>query len=109
MPAGVDLFSDQFSSQFGAGPSPPAIAFSGVLIPASDPAHAVAVIKSDTTVYSPPLQKIRVGGSGDIAIVLVGDTTPVTLSSVRSGTVLNVCVTRIMSTNTTATLITGLY
>lgn len=111
MPGVTNPFTQDFSSDFGGGPATDATTtvFPVVLIPASDPAHAVAVTKSDTTTYSPPLQMLRVGGSGDVAIILVGDTTPITLSAVRAGTVLNVCVTRVMATNTTATLVTGLY
>ncbi len=78
-------------------------------LPLGDPVHALAVTKSDATIYSPPLQMLQIGGAGDVSVILLGDTTPVTLSAVRAGTVLNVCVRQVMATNTTATLITGLY
>lgn len=106
--SGVNPFSREFSVDFGGGVVS-VLTFAPVLIPLGDPAHAVAVTKSDATIYSPPLQRLRVGGTGDVAVTMVGDTTPVTLSAVRAGTVLKICVKQVMSTNTTATLITGLY
>lgn len=79
-----------------------------VLIPDGPGVRGVAVTKSDTTVYDPPLRKIWVGGAGDVAVLFIGDTVAVTLSAVPAGTMLDACVTKVMSTNTTATLITGL-
>lgn len=105
MPA--NPFSQDFSPPFGDGTVGFFIPF--VPIPIGDPAYGVAVTKSDATVYTPPLQMLQVGGAGDVAVIMVGDTTPVILSAVRAGTVLNVCVKQVMSTNTTATFITGLY
>lgn len=80
-----------------------------VPIPNGPGVHGVAVTKSDSTVYNPPLRMLWVGGVGDVAVTLIGDTTAVTLSAVPAGTMLNVCVTKVMSTNTSATLITGLF
>lgn len=80
-----------------------------VLTPDGPGTHAVAVTKSDATVYNPPLRMLWVGGTGDVAVTMIGDTTAVTLSAVPTGTMLNICVTKVMSTNTSATLITGLY
>lgn len=107
MPIGSDPFSQAFSPAFGDG----TIGFMAPIVPMpiGNPVHGVAVTKSDATIYTPPLQMLRVGGAGDVAVILVGDTVPVTLSAVRDGTILNVCVNRVMSTNTTATFITGLY
>lgn len=79
-----------------------------VLIPDGPGVHGVAVTPSDTTVYNPALRMLWVGGTGAVAVIMIGDTTAVTLSAVPAGTMLNVCVTQVMSTNTTATLITGL-
>lgn len=100
-------FSQAFSPAFGAGTIGFFIPF--VLIPIGDPTQGLVVTNSDTTIYAPPLQKLQVGGSGDVSVIFIGDTTPVTLSAVRAGTVLDICVKQVMSTNTTATLITGLY
>lgn len=80
-----------------------------VLIPDGPGVHGVTVTKSDATVYNPPLRMLWVGGTGDVAVTMIGDTTAVTLAAVPAGTMLNVCVTKVMATNTTATLITGLF
>lgn len=100
-------FSQAFSPAFGEGTIGFFIPI--VLIPIGDSTHGLVVTKSDTTIYTPPLQKLQVGGPGDVSVIFIGDTTPVTLSAVRAGTVLDICVKQVMSTNTTATLITGLY
>lgn len=68
-----------------------------------------AVTKSDTTVFSTPTRYLYIGGTGDVAVLLNGDSAPVTFSAVPVGTVLPVSVVKVMSTNTTATLILGLY
>lgn len=105
MPA--NPFLQAFSPAFGNG----TISFSIPIVPIPNGpgAHGIVVAKSDTTVYTPPLRMLQVGGAGDVAVILLGDTTPVTLSGVKAGTVLNVCVKKVMSTNTTATFMTGLY
>jgi len=72
------------------------------------PAHAVAVTKSDTTILS-PTRYIWVGGTGDLAVLLAGDSVAVTLSAVPAGTMLQICAQKVMSTNTTATLIIALW
>ncbi len=70
--------------------------------------HLVAVTKSDTTIYNPPLLALYVGGTGDVALLAVGDTAAVTLTGVPAGTVINwVAIQKVMSTNTTATLLYG--
>lgn len=74
--------------------------------------HAQAITKSDTTVYSPPLTVLYVGGAGDVAILCAaqGDSTgnAVTLKAVPVGTTLTgFAIVRVMSTNTTATLLVG--
>lgn len=70
--------------------------------------NAVAVTKSDSTVYNPPLSQLWVGGAGDVAVLTVGGQT-VTFTAVTAGRLLPVRCTKVMSTNTTATNITGLY
>ena len=70
--------------------------------------NAVAVTKSDSTVYSPNLQAWYVGGAGNVAIFTPGGHT-VTFTACIVGTVYYVQAAKIMSTNTTATLIVGLW
>lgn len=79
----------------------------GVLIPSGPGAHGFAVVPSDTTVLS-PTRAIYVGGTGDLAVILNADTVAVTFKAVPTGTYLPVSVTKVMATNTTATLILGL-
>jgi hypothetical protein len=72
------------------------------------PAHgAVAVTKSDSTVL-PTTRSLYIGGAGDVAVV-TADGQTVTFSAVPVGSVLPIQVTKVMSTNTTATLILALY
>ena len=69
------------------------------------PRHAEAVTPSDATVVS--FSSLYVGGAGDVAVTMVsGDV--VTFSAVPAGSFLPIQVTKVMSTNTTATLILGL-
>jgi hypothetical protein len=68
---------------------------------------AQAVTKSDTTVYSPPLNGVWVGGTGDVAILTPNNPTPVVFSAVPAGTLLPVQALKVMATATTATLLAG--
>ena len=68
----------------------------------------VAVTKSDSTVL-PVTRGLWVGGAGDVAVIFTGDTAALTLAGVTAGSMLPVQVTKVMSTNTTATLIVALY
>ena len=78
----------------------------------SEPATSiVAVTKSDSTDLT-GARGIYVGGAGDVAVKTVnGDsaTTAVTISTVAAGTILPIRITRVMSTNTTATAILAFY
>lgn len=69
--------------------------------------HGAVVVPSDTTVLS-PTRALWVGVAGNVAVVFAADTTPVTLIGVAAGTRLEVCVTKVMATNTTATSIVAL-
>jgi hypothetical protein len=74
----------------------------------SDPASgAVAVTKSDVTTLA-GVRGLYVGGAGDVAVMPTGSTVAVTFSSVPAGSVLPIRVTKVMSTNTTATNIVAL-
>ena len=77
------------------------------------PKSAVAITPSDTTVYGPVgnnggvLDALYVGGVGDVAVTTeAGDV--VTFKAPPLGTILPIRCTKVMSTNTTATLILGL-
>lgn len=69
---------------------------------------AQPVTKSDTTVIN--CRAIYVGGTGDVAVKTTADAAAVTFSAVPVGTILPVMIDggRIMSANTTATLLLAL-
>ena len=72
--------------------------------------HLVAVTKSNTTVYSPPLTKLYVGGTGDVALLASGDTVAQTIAGVAAGVwIVDVAIQKVMSTGTTATELIGGY
>jgi hypothetical protein len=74
---------------------------------ATDPARGgFAVTKSDSTVLT-NVRGLYVGVSGDVAVVFKDTATAVTLKAVPVG-ILPVQVTKVMSTNTTATDIVAL-
>lgn len=77
-------------------------------IPAGPAVRAFAITKSDATVLT-PTRYVWVGGVGDLAVLMNGDTVAVTLAAVPAGTMLPISVTKVMSTNTSATNIVGLY
>lgn len=64
------------------------------------------VTKSDTVIYSPPLNGIWVGGVGDVTIVTPWGST-VLFSAVPAGTLLPIQAKQVMATATTATLLAG--
>ena len=66
---------------------------------------AISVTKSDSTVLTP--STLYVGGAGDVAVTTVNGNV-VTFSAVPAGTILPILVTKVMSTNTTATLLLAL-
>lgn len=67
-----------------------------------------AVTVSDSTTYAPS-RAVWVGGAGNLAVVFNDQNSAVTLTGVAAGTLLPISVTKIMSTNTTATNITILW
>jgi hypothetical protein len=70
--------------------------------------NGVAVTKSDSTVLR-TTRALWVGGAGDVDVIFAEGTTAVTLAGIAAGTILPVQVTKVMSTNTTATSIVALY
>lgn len=67
-----------------------------------------AVTPNDSTVLS-VTSAVWVGGAGNLAVVFEDGGSAVTLTGVPAGTLLPIRVTKVMSTNTTATSITALY
>jgi hypothetical protein len=75
-------------------------ALPGAMFP---PTRAVGVTKSDVTELEVGTKGLYVGGAGDVAVILYGDSTAVTLKDVQSGAVLPLAVKKVMETGTTAT------
>ena len=73
------------------------------------PAKAVAITKSDSTTYDPPIT-VYVGGAGNVAIMPAydPDATPVTFVGLAAGQVVPCLASKVMSTNTTATSLVGI-
>lgn len=67
---------------------------------------AVAITTSDTVQQS--YRAIYVGGAGDVAVVMEGGGAAVTFKAPPVGTILPVRTSKVMATNTTATLLIGL-
>lgn len=74
-------------------------------LPAS---HAYAITPSDSTILT-PTRGLWIGVGGAIKVDTVGGETAVTFSGIPSGTLLPIAVTKVYSTNTTASSIVGLY
>jgi hypothetical protein len=68
---------------------------------------AIAITKSDTTNYDPPLAALYVGGTGDVAVKTAAGNT-VVFSAVPAGFIIPIACKQVRSTSTTATLILGL-
>lgn len=69
---------------------------------------AFVITKSDDTVFSQPTRAVWVGGTGDLAVKMVDETT-LTFTAVPAGVLLPIRVQKVLSTGTTATNIVGLY
>lgn len=83
--------------------------FASYQVPLNGPmTGGFGVTKSDATVFAQPTRAVYVGGVGDVAVTYLDGTTD-TLKAVPTGTMLNIRVTQVLSTGTTATNISGLY
>lgn len=70
---------------------------------------AFTVVPSDSVNFSVPTRGVYVGGTGDIVVLMMDDTTTVTMKAVPVGSFLRIRAKRINSTSTTATLMVGFY
>ena len=78
------------------------------ILPESPYVNAVAIVKDDVAYLPFFTRAIYVGGAGDIAVLMKGDSNPVTFKAVPAGTVLKVRAAQVLSTGTTATNLVGL-
>ncbi len=70
--------------------------------------NAVAVSKSDVTVLT-TTRFLYVGGTGNVAVTMVGTGAAIVFKLVPAGTMLPVRVTKVLSTGTTATNIVAIW
>jgi hypothetical protein len=69
----------------------------------------IAITKSDSTdLTTSKVRALWIGGAGDVAVIALNDTAAVTLVGVLAGSLLSIAVSKVMSTNTSATNIVGL-
>ena len=68
----------------------------------------VAITKSDSTTYDPPLRGVYVGSVGDVAVLPVGNAAAVTFVGVPTGSYVWAVCTKVMSTGTSASSMVGL-
>lgn len=61
-----------------------------------------AVTKSDTTVYSPPIEVLFVGSAGDVALILAESDDAIVYQNVQNGQEIYRKIKKVMATNTTA-------
>lgn len=71
--------------------------------------HSVAVEPSDTDELNTVINRLYVGVSGDITLVMVGDVSSVLLKSVPVGLLSGLRIRKIFATGTTATNLIGFY
>lgn len=71
----------------------------------SSAAGSVTVTPSDTTVFDPPGRALYVGVTGNVAVRMAGDLSTPTFVNVQGGTVLSICVDKVLAggSGTTAT------
>jgi uncharacterized membrane protein len=69
--------------------------------------HCEDVTKSDDTIVN--CQSVYVGGAGNVAVIPINSTAAVTFTAVPAGTWIPVACKKIMSTNTTATLMIAAF
>lgn len=68
---------------------------------------AFAITPHDTNELAYVVSEIYVGGTGDLKVLFMNDTTAVTFKAVPVGTVIKGKIKRVDSTGTTATLLVG--
>lgn len=78
-------------------------------IPPGPATRGFAITPSDTSALPAITRQIWVGGAGNIALVLNGDTTSLVMTAVPAGTMLDISAKQINATQTTATNLVGFY
>lgn len=71
--------------------------------------HAAAVIPNDSADLANPARALYIGGAGNVYVDMVGDGENIGFIGATAGSILPISVSRVYSTNTTATSIVALY
>lgn len=71
--------------------------------------NGFVIIPDNNTETTQVTRALYIGSGGDLNVLLRDDLTPVLLKNTQSGTMLPLRVKKVLSTNTTATNIIGLY
>lgn len=71
--------------------------------------NLAAVTPNDSTDLANVSKALWIGGAGNVSIIAADDSSAVLISGVAAGTILPIRAKRVLSTNTTATLIVSLY
>jgi hypothetical protein len=69
--------------------------------------NAAVVVPSDTTIL-PPFQQLYIGGAGNVAVTTVNGNV-VTFTAPPVGSIIPIRGTKVLATNTTATLIIAMW
>lgn len=69
---------------------------------------AFTITPNDSTDLPSAARAIYVGGTGNMVVQMASDASQVTFSGIPAGTLIPIQVSRVLATNTTATLIIGL-
>lgn len=69
--------------------------------------RAFVITPDDATDLPVSLRGIYLGGAGDLRVILVGDTAPVTFGQMAAGGVHGLRIRRVLATGTTATGLVG--
>lgn len=72
------------------------------------PQHGAAITPNDTTDLTNATLKLYVGGTGDLVVILNGDSASTTFKTMPVG-MYDLCVSRILATGTTATNLVALW
>lgn len=72
--------------------------------------NGAAVTPNDSTDLTTSARALYIGGAGDVVVQFTGDpSTSVTLTGLSAGVIYPLCVSRVLSTGTTATNIVALW
>lgn len=75
----------------------------------TDPGSRLAAVTPSDSTDLTGARAVYVGGAGNVALIAIDDSAAVTFTAVPAGHIIPVRVSRVMSTNTTATNIVAIF